>query len=195
MDQLKHVRRAIRPERTSCYVCILPDLETSIVLEWKFVSVSVSVLICLQFYMVFEPHWIQEMQTIAIDDTGVCQCVSVTRERCAQQAEKMGVLFWVKTARGTKQLCVRYRSPLPHGYTAGGSMRAAITKLFSPLVIWLSKITSFSFVFSFSFCRPTQCCLLWQLGCLYACLSRWCIVPKRLRRSSCDLYQIVAQPL
>jgi len=29
---------------------------------------------------------------------------------------------------------------------------------------------------------------------LSVCLSRWCIVPKRLSRSSCDFHQIVAQP-
>jgi len=38
---------------------------------------------------------------------------------------------------------------------------------------------------------------LWRCGCVSVmnCLSRWCIVPKRLSRSSRDLHLIVAQPL
>jgi len=40
------------------------------------------------------------------------------------------------------------------------------------------------------FCHPLQC-----TGVAFAvCLSRWCIVPKWLSRSSSDLHQIVAQP-
>jgi len=53
------------------------------------------------------------------------------------------------------------------------------------------------------FCRPTLSYIgrhfaMWWRVCLSqkvaVCLSRWCIVSKRLSRSSCDLRQTVAQP-
>jgi len=34
----------------------------------------------------------------------------------------------------------------------------------------------------------------WLSVCLSVCLSRRCIVPKRLSQSSCDIYRILAQP-
>jgi len=71
------------------------------------------------------------MRTIAIDDPGVCQ--SVTRAGCAKTAERIDVLFGVKTHGDPKNIALHGGAHLLT--VKGRGFDAAFAKLLWPLVI------------------------------------------------------------
>jgi len=79
----------------------------------------------------------------------------------------------------------------PHSLGSSSPFMSTSSSVFRPTSLF-STLLQFSSIF----CRSTQC-----VGAAFAmatwlsvCLSRWCIVPRRLSRSSCNVYKIAAQP-
>jgi len=79
-------------------------------------------------------------QTIATDDPARQICLSATRLRCANTAERIEVLFGVKTLGGPRNVVLDGGSRYPATRGKGSSFQTAFVKLLWPLAIALGII-------------------------------------------------------
>jgi len=140
-----------------------------------------------------------EVQTEPVQTVLVLQVLTMVcelRSLCRATLTPASTLICMRP-RSTMDPCCTTTSSLLTMWLPSTATPTTLTlnRLTVNIVIFVQKITLVvALCFIAARCSALAQHLLWWRGCLSVCLSRSCIVTKRLSRPSCDLHQIVAQP-